>query len=1005
MGIKYTHNFHQIKKYDKTDPDSATLWRLEILQDSWAGASTEIDCDRDSIVLSRGGDLLDVVQGSKLSVSIINQTEGQYKEFREADWGEYEVRLYKDGNNSSELPTPIVDERNVSFTSSSDVVDLGNVDGLGGKSAMSLKMNLKISSGAGNRAILYKDGVISLLYNEFTSTLTASLVTSSGTATASATLNVGTSYDVYISYQPNFFALYVNEVLIAWDNSESGTIASNTNDMYIGGYGIYSSTLMELDFIKIYDEIVAIDSNDVLKFVGYNQSEIYTEPYNQPPYSSVIEFTCGLNHLKNVRFEQNKIEELNVDANNTATVSSSVKLGSIVEYGTFTIKANTGDHSNHVVTLQTSTDNSVFIDSAFTLTGVGDLYFTRLADSVNYIRLKITTAEGTASTIDWETNISYFGQKSLIEVLRLCLNKLPNPRDVREFVNIYEDSINSAVTDSMLNQIFVDCSVYKEKSDDADNEEGIFCNDVIDKCLKIFGVNIYQANGEWVIARVEEYNDTTIYYRLFSPYKGNESNLTITSTGSYTNNKRLITNPTTANNELVLVSPASELSIEPPLNRVVITYNQDNVDQEEFDFVKNGSFEDTWSIFLGVVFGTYIYRYVPLWWNFVGTDPETYNATRWATWYNNEEQLYFSFDPLTQETAFAFDSSIYIEYDKANIPVSTSDSVILEFNFHFEIDVRREAAYQGTPIWNQWFVDSGAVTFEMEISLGSYYLHGSYYTGFTWENSVGQAVFQVSNFNIEQENNIVFHVTKNDWFKVVLPTLPETDLVDFKIRIYQPYSNINQYTINNDAFDNVNDQFIEFSGVKLTYLPNEAEATEELILNTTINDGENLEEIEVFHADGTNTGTLNSFRLSNGIITNQWTRRGLSDDINILELFLQQLAVLRGEYTRELNALVIGEMDVFNTIEHTTDTVNEYYIKTYEWNISTSEYNLTLSEIGKAGVPITILSNPITSRTPIINDTEPTNPLTENYQRTTTTTTSNQVGSIIVDQETINNYI
>ena len=68
---------------------------------------------------------------------------------------------------------------------------------------------------------------------------------------------------------------------------------------------------------------------------------------------------------------------------------------------------------------------------------------------------------------------------------------------------------------------------------------------------------------------------------------------------------------------------------------------------------------------------------------------------------------------------------------------------------------------------------------------------------------------------------------------------------------------------------------ITHSCFSLVYMPLEAAPTEELILYSTINEDENLEEIEVLHADGTNTGTLNSFRTSNGLITDEWTRRGL----------------------------------------------------------------------------------------------------------------------------------
>jgi hypothetical protein len=236
----------------------------------------------------------------------------------------------------------------------------------------------------------------------------------------------------------------------------------------------------------------------------------------------------------------------------------------------------------------------------------------------------------------------------------------------------------------------------------------------------------------------------------------------------------------------------------------------------------------------------------------------------------------------------------------------------------------------------------------------------------------------------------------------VLPNLPISDNVEFTFQIMKPYTNLTDFAAANPDWTYNDAARFGIADCKLTYLPLEVEPIEELILNTIVNDGENLEEIEVYHADGTNTGTKNSYRLSNGLITDQWTRRGLADNIDILNLFLNQLGNLKGDFTRVLNAKIIGEIDIINTIEHTTDTVNEYYIKTYEWNISTNEYNLTLSEIGISTTPTTVTSNPIQIDVNLSNDIPL--PIELTYEKgflleTTETTPTN------FDQATSNNYI
>ena len=840
-GLKFIHEFYQLKKYVAADSEDTIKWRVEIHQKDYVGSASIVECDKDSIQLSREGDLLDVVQGTKLSISIINETEGQYKELRTADWGEYEVRLYKDPNGAA--------------------------------------------------------------------------------------------------------------------------------DLY---------------------------------FIGYNQSEIYTEPFNQPPYSSVIEFTCGLNHLKNVKWNEseNKVIETGVDSNTNA-VSPSVDLTGTAKGAQFKVDYISGTTTNLSIQIQTSPDDVVWTDLGFNVQ-VHDI-----GAIANYARLKVVTAEGSASTVNWSITPIYVGQKSIIEVVRLALNKLPNPRSITEFCNIYEDSINSTTTDSMLNQIYVDSSVYK-LIDEADEETQFYCSDVLEECLKVFGVNLYQANGNWIIARVQEYDDSTIYYRTFAANKGTESTITVTSTGSYTTNKKTITGPTTADNELILVAPASELSVEPPLNRVIVTYDQTNIDQEESSLIRNGDFgrytvsngfqiPDTWVFGVG------------------GSNPATYDCLAVAR-YNGSDENIFRFNPNTQQTAYLLNVGIYIEQSFQDFNVSTQDALVLKFSFHYRDQIESADYFSKRTPNGSWINNNLIIYFHVEIQFGTYYLAGSPSAGYSWTTTPSNAIFQGVGATVIFDRAIFagpaggtteyFTIDGDYDVNQILPNLPVTGVVDYRVRMFQPYAILNQYTTNDSFFNISGVQSINIRNISLTYLPIELAPTEELVLSTTINDGENLEEISVSHADGTNSATLNSYRLSNGVITDQWTRRGESDDTNILSLFLKQLGILKGDYVRELNTLIIGELEVINTIEQTVGgIVNEYYIKTYNWNIATSEYELTLSEIGNAGVDVTIVTDTFTQS---VNLEEPPPKLfdwADGENERTPSITPTQVTPIDTTQRTLNNYV
>lgn len=64
--------------------------------------------------------------------------------------------------------------------------------------------------------------------------------------------------------------------------------------------------------------------------------------------------------------------------------------------------ANTGTNGTHVITLQTSPDDTNWTSTASTLSGLGVVR--NLQVSFRFVRLRVTTNEGGASTVDWFIN-------------------------------------------------------------------------------------------------------------------------------------------------------------------------------------------------------------------------------------------------------------------------------------------------------------------------------------------------------------------------------------------------------------------------------------------------------------------------------------------------------------------------------------------------------------------------------------------------------------------------
>lgn len=91
-----------------------------------------------------------------------------------------------------------------------------------------------------------------------------------------------------------------------------------------------------------------------------------------------------------------EVKQTGLDANATTTSTSlDVKDNENVAYS---VVAATGTHATHVITLQCSLDDSAWQDTPSTITGVGVV--DNVSVTTRYVRLKVTTNEGSASTVD-----------------------------------------------------------------------------------------------------------------------------------------------------------------------------------------------------------------------------------------------------------------------------------------------------------------------------------------------------------------------------------------------------------------------------------------------------------------------------------------------------------------------------------------------------------------------------------------------------------------------------
>lgn len=556
---------------------------------------------------------------------------------------------------------------------------------------------------------------------------------------------------------------------------------------------------------------------------GYLQSEIYTEAYDQPPYTAKLEFTCGLNHLKYERFQDG------------ATL--------------------------------------------------------------------------------------YSGQKSLIEVIRLCLNKLPIPIDIREFINVYDDSMTSTTSSSMLNQTFVDCGLYKEEQNGV--EVGFTCHRVLEEILKCFNAHIFEYDVRWYLIRWQEYSNSTMYYRDFAANVGSESTITVDGSGSWTTNKRVVTGVTGLSTELIL-NNQSELSVEPPLNRIQLTYNQESQDMEEYNIVKNGCLDS---------FTTNGYTGKPNYWNFTGINPDTYDAM---------SPYGFNFDDLDSS---AYVATKYISQSRASLYVNSSDSLLISFQGYQRLNITA-STYANYNDINSFLMVTWYRYYPFQLKVGSYYLSLTGTNSGVW-TTTPTICYCGKNGTLNQmpfwETNFITDIM--DAFVIQTATLPETGFKTVEMKMFQPYSNVEPSDTNLADFSITIEEFA-IKCMRNLYKPAATSVVTDYVVYQQIDEDEEVLNLEIMHGDGLYDISLNSFRLSTGEVTDNWNRRGKTDNLSIFNMILKQYADLRGSFVYNLSATIYAQMSPYNTIEHTVNkTRYHYWITDYEYKLETNEWSCNLMQI------------------------------------------------------------
>ena len=104
-----------------------------------------------------------------------------------------------------------------------------------------------------------------------------------------------------------------------------------------------------------------------------------------------------------------------------------------------------------------------------------------------------------------DSGIPYTGRKLESQIILDILAKI-GYTEFKEYINIYEESMDDGTGDSPFDQVKIDVDVF----------EGMYCYEVLQELLKKYGACIKQKNGIFCINRVVEMTGATVYGRYFT---------------------------------------------------------------------------------------------------------------------------------------------------------------------------------------------------------------------------------------------------------------------------------------------------------------------------------------------------------------------------------------------------------------------------------------------------------------------------------------------------------
>lgn len=593
------------------------------------------------------------------------------------------------------------------------------------------------------------------------------------------------------------------------------------------------------------------------------------------------------------------------------------------------------------------------------------------------VEMKFACGINKLGVIDFDNAGTLFeGKQSLIEITRRCFNLLPTPLDVREVMNVYEDSMAlSGVADSPLNQLFTNTEAYRRERKDGGetSQEALECREVLEMIYGPFGTQIFQEDNKWHLIRTKERQAKTLDYRDFNARLGDEDTITVDGNDTLSIAKD-VTKPNHPD-RVSWMGPPEQPSVR-KTERFKITYTTQHILFENNDLLTDGQLQSLTDN------GTF---FQSLYWN-NGTsiDPTDYETVFrdpivLSAYLPDSNCLVFDADEI--EGLSAIDLNVWFGQTKDNVALAATDSFEIAFMQRFDIDYIHPLSVPGLTSAT-WTAVQNFITYTMEAfyeiemilddGLTPQYLTGDIDLGYSWTTVPSRAVVKI----FYNEMNMSGFNQEFRLKTIAVPVNPYgiAEVVDFSFKIYGPYSNIPDFLLTEPDYAAANGMVVDRAMVgelHCTVVDGGAIPPVEVITVEEL-DPDSIElEMEFSHGDGPSSISQNSYFLADNTPTDAWARRGRTEALKLHNIHLRERVDMQGEVQTSFRG-TLAPKSRLKFIERlgikvTTPTGVRFFncIATeWEWDMLKNEYTGTWQEITDSGRAISIVEHDSDNQVP-----------------------------------------